>query len=144
MQREADLYERLGRYLDRRYPRVLYHFDPPGLSQQVPNLYGRSQQRAWPRLFIPTPKYAETEMGRVPYGGLFLMPKPEGTRLRATNGRWTNRSIEAEAAVLAELQEQGYIALFAVGYEASIELIDSYMLGTPVVSQAVQQLTLDT
>src|SRR4051794_30674921 len=102
--RETDLYEQLARYLNLKYPRVVYHFDLSGLwtpSHQLRNLYGRLNARAWPDLFIAQPcmvggvplstaaprdwVYEETS-----FGGLFLELKREGSKLKKRDGSWAS------------------------------------------------------
>ncbi|WP_096303463.1 hypothetical protein [Jatrophihabitans sp. GAS493] len=56
--------------------------------------------------------------------------KREGTRLKKRNGDWASEHIEEQAAVLGQLQDQGYYAVFAVGYDQAVEYIEEY-LGTP-------------
>lgn len=133
MPTEADLYEQIARYLNLRYPTVTYHFDLAGVHNPSPrtrSLYGRLNRRAWPDLFIAEPVMMPGKpRTRQVYQGLFIELKRQGTRLKTRNGKWINRHIEEQAAMLAELQDKGYIAQFACGFSEAQEIIDSYFEG---------------
>lgn len=125
IQTENALYQELAQYLTLRYPRVIYHFDLSGMwtpSHAARNLYGSLNRRAWPDLFIAA---AVTSPAR--YHGLFVELKREGARLKKRNGAWATSHIAEQAAMLIQLQAQGYIAQFATGLAEAIDIIDSYL-----------------
>lgn len=126
--REDALYEQLARYLNLKHPGTVFHFDLSGVwtpSHKARNLYGRLNRRAWPDLFIAQAGHMED----VPYSGLFIELKREGTRLRKKTGEWASEHIAEQAAVLAELAGLGFGAAFAVGFDEAAELIDNYLGG---------------
>lgn len=129
--KETDLYEQLARYLNLKYPRAIYHLDLAGVnnpSRATRSLYGRVNRRAWPDLFIAAPVVMPDTTSV--YHGLFLELKVEGTRLKKKrDGSWASRHIEEQAAMLADLQDRGYVAQFAVGYDEAVSTIDSYFAG---------------
>lgn len=120
-----------------QYPTIPYHFDLSGLwtpSHKQRNLYGRLNKRAYPDLFIAAPSAQEYEflvdarrMMR-PYSGLFLELKRDGTVLHKKDGslRANPHHIE-QATVLQSLEQQGFMAVFAVGYEQATRIIDEYL-----------------
>lgn len=133
MPTESDLYEQIARYLNLRYPQVVYHFDLAGVHNPSPStraLYGRLNRRAWPDLFIAEPVLMPGKPSkRKAYQGLFLELKRAGTRLKTRDGRWASPHIAEQAAMLADLQDKGYIAQFACGFVETQEIIDSYFQG---------------
>lgn len=137
---ENQLYERVAQYIALRHPEVkgLFHFDLAGVwtpSHKARNLYGRLNRRAWPDLFLP---HAVMQPHTINvYYGLFLELKRDGTRLHKKDGSWASPHIKEQAEVLYALQEAGYVAQFAVGFDQAVELIDSYLEGS------LDQLTHD-
>lgn len=132
MPKETDLYQQLAQYMNLRHPTVAYHFDLAGVwtpSYGIRNLYGRLNVRGWPDLFI-----AKTALmpGTVNlYYGLFLELKQAGVRIRKVrDGTWANDHVAEQAAQLDVLQDAGFVAQFAVGYDQAVELIESYLEGT--------------
>ena len=122
---EQQVVEQLARYMQLRYPKIIYRFD---LAADLKLTVGQAARhkrlhphRGYPDLFICAARGGHT--------GLFLELKREGTRLQKRNGDWVNEHVAEQAAVLEQLREQGYAAHFAVGLDAAIELIDNYLGG---------------
>jgi hypothetical protein len=93
---EVQLYERVARYLNTRYPQMLYHFDLAGVnnpSLYTRNLYGRLNKPGWPDLHIP----AQRTYGDATFRGLFVELKREGVRLYKRNGDWSSSHIRQQA-----------------------------------------------
>lgn len=120
---ENDLYDHIAQWLCLQYPSVLFHFDLSGLwtpSHKARNLYGRLNSRAWPDLFIAA--------ARGPYHGLFIEIKREGVVLYKQDG--TLRAVThhyEQAEMLRRLQEAGYSATFAVGFDEVTNAIRTYL-----------------
>lgn len=123
---ENALYEQLAQYLALQHAAVIYHFDLSGMwtpSHQARNLYGRLNRRAWPDLFVANAD------GLNVYSGLFIELKRDGTRLHKQDGSWAKPHIEEQAEMLEQLRHAGYMAEFAVGFDAAKALIDAYLSG---------------
>lgn len=59
--------------------------------------------------------------------GLFIELKKDGTRLKKKNGEWASDHIAEQAKVLYELRIAGYEAVFAVGYDEAVAIIENYL-----------------
>lgn len=125
--KESDLQIMVADYLRLRYPNVLFHSDfGSGIKLTMGQAAKQKRQnggrRAWPDMFIaePTKKYS----------GLFIELKKEGTRLQKKNGEWATPHIEEQAKVLMQLDDKGYMAKFARGFDEAKKIIDDYLGGT--------------
>lgn len=123
---EAELQKQVAIYIRMQYPDVIFHSDfgsgvkltPWQAKMQKMQNGGR---RAWPDMFLAEP------VGK--YHGLFVELKKEGTRLKKKNGDWASEHIAEQDAVLSELNDKGYKAEFAIGFEQALNLIDDYLGG---------------
>lgn len=123
---EAELQKQVAIYIRMQYPDVIFHSDfgsgvkltPWQAKMQKMQNGGR---RAWPDMLIAEP------VGK--YHGLFVELKKEGTRLKKKNGDWASEHIAEQDAVLSELNDKGYKAEFAIGFEQALNLIDNYLGG---------------
>jgi hypothetical protein len=125
---EAELQKNIAIYLRANFPEVIFHSDfgsgaklsyKQAMTQKIQN----GGRRAWPDLFIAEPR----PDGRAWHHGLFIELKKEGTRLKKKNGEWASLHIEEQAEVLDELAKRGYRAVFGVGYEETLQIIDDYL-----------------
>lgn len=123
---EIDLYEQIAQWMNLKHPDVLYHFDLSGVwtpSHKQRNLYGRLNKRAWPDLFIAHP--CPTMIG---VKGLFLELKKDGVKLYKSDGTLRANPHHAEQyAMLVTLRVEGYMAMFAVGFDEATKIIDNYL-----------------
>ena len=113
-------------YITATYPNVLFMSDyASGLKLKPYQAATRAKlngnRRGFPDLYI-----LESRRG---CHGLFIELKAAGTRLTKKNGAWASEHIAEQAKMLEELENRGYIAKFAVGIEAAINLIDDYFDG---------------
>jgi len=123
---EAELQKQVAIYIRMQYPDVIFHSDfgsgvkltPWQAKMQKMQNGGR---RAWPDMLLAEP------VGK--YHGLFVELKKEGTRLKKKNGDWASEHIAEQDAVLSELNDKGYKAEFAIGFEQALNLIDDYLGG---------------
>lgn len=123
VQTEDQLCQQLANYLKVRWPGVLYHFDfgsGTKLSMTQAVRQKRLNDRAWPDLFVAA-------YHGMKFKGLFLELKREGTRIFKRDGKWANDHIMEQHVVLKRLQQQGYVADFAVGFDRAVELIDAFL-----------------
>lgn len=112
-------------------------------------------RRAWPDMFLAEPyipkaycrelteeerKEVEEKLGDLDgiacakflysYYGLFIELKREGTRIFKKDGKLVaDEHIREQYDMLNDLRARGYAAEFGIGFEATKELIDSYMRG---------------
>lgn len=121
---EKTLHQQVADYLKLQYPGVLFHSD---FGSGIKLTIGQASQqkrlqsgRAWPDIFIAEPRGGKH--------GLFLELKRQGTIVVLKNGQLTaNPHIREQYEVLMELIRRGYVADFAVGFEASTKAIDQYL-----------------
>ena len=134
---EAELQKNIAIFLRVQYPDVIFHSDfGSGIKLRPYQAKMQKMQnggkRAWPDMFIaePRPNFEAKDgvMGCDKWNyGLFIELKKEGTRLKKKNGEWASDHIAEQAALLKALEEKGYIARFAVGFNEAVDLIDDYM-----------------
>lgn len=129
---EHQLYEQVALYLQMRYPRAIYRFDLAADLKLTPGQAVRHKKlhrfRGYPDLFVayPVPRCVNGSWNHE-YHGLMIELKKEGTRLRKRNGDWASDHIAEQAAVLERLEDAGYRAVFAVGFDEARKIIDEYM-----------------
>lgn len=122
--REYQICKALAIYLRLQYPKVLFHYDLAGLNlsrSQAGMTKAIQGGKGWPDLFIAQP------IGE--YHGLFIEVKKEGTILWKVKGGPATDHIGDQIDMLNRLAEQGYYALFGIGFDHCRELIDSYLTG---------------
>lgn len=119
-------------YLDVCYPHVMYKSDYGsglGMTQNQARLQARMQSGpGWPDMFLPVPVHHSNGKH---YCGLYIELKADGATVVLKNGPrkgklTTDAHIQKQAAVLQQLNHNGYYANFAVGYDAAINVIDWY------------------
>jgi len=124
---EYDLYGAVATYLKYQYPRVLYHFDPTGLSlskTQSGKLKAIQRGSGYPDLFIIEPD----KNGQ--YKGLFIEIKPEGTNIyKKDHLHYGSEHIREQALYMDQLIIRGFKAVFGVGFDNIKRILDSYLRG---------------
>lgn len=134
--KESDLQVMVADYLRLRYPKVLFHSDfGSGIKLTQGQAMKQKRQngcrRGWPDMFIAEPKDTDgLGLEDEHIHGLFLELKKDGTRLHKKDGSWATEHIAEQAKTLQALQDRGYEAYFAVGFEQAKKLIDDYLGGT--------------
>lgn len=132
LQNEHQLYEQIARYILLQYPDVCYRFD---LAADLKLTIGQATKhkrlhprRGYPDLFIaePAPRCIDGSW-KHEWHGLFIEIKKDGTRLKKKNGEWASEHIAEQAAMLEDLEDRGYRAEFAVGFEKAVNIIDDYL-----------------
>ena len=127
---EIELYRQVAHYLNTKHPKVIYHFDLSGVhnpSRTTRGIYKSLNGSGFPDLFIAKPVFAAKTVDT--YSGLFLELKADGTRVRKRDGSFASEHLTEQAATLDALERAGFAAKFAVGFDAAVELIDTYMRG---------------
>lgn len=129
---EAQLQEQVAQYIRLQYPDVLFHSDfGSGIKMTKGQAIKQKRQnggiRGWPDMLIAEPvPHMENNRFRV-FNALFLELKRENTRLKKKNGEWASDHIAEQAEMLAKLNEKGYKAEFAVGFDEAKRIIDEYL-----------------
>lgn len=134
--RESTLQCHVADYLRLQYPHVLFHSDygagiklTPG--QAIKQKRQNGGRRAWPDMFVAEPRTVIVGKDKYHYAGLFLELKREGTRILKKDGTLVaDAHIREQYDLLVELEQRGYKASFAVGFDQAKQIIDEY-LGKP-------------
>ena len=124
--REENLQKAVCRYLKLKYPNVMFVSDAGGVrltKGQAISMKEMRSHRGWPDLFIAEPRGI--------WNGLFIELKREGERVYLKDGSLSNNAhIQEQDAVLTELGFRGYKAVFAVGIDEAMKVIDDYLSRT--------------
>lgn len=133
--KEIEVQAMVADYLRLQYPGVLFHSDFGSgikltMGQAVKQKRLNGGRRAWPDMFIaePMPRCVDGRWNHE-YSGLFIELKKDGTRLKKRNGEWASEHIAEQSQVLQALQDRGYKADFALGFDQAKRLIDDYLGG---------------
>lgn len=123
MRAEAALQIKVCNYLRDNYPGVLFHSDASSgmaVTQGIAAMNKRIQfSSGMPDLYI----FAACKG----FHGLFLELKAEGVEIYRKDGTLRkNEHVEAQAIMLQAFRDRGYCALFAIGYENTISIINKY------------------
>lgn len=121
---EHNLYEQIARYLQLRYPDVIYRFDiaadlrlTMGQAAKHKRLHPK---RGYPDLFI-----AES---RGEYHGFYLEIKTKSNSPYKKDGTLKkDKHLEEQAEMLERLRARGFKAEFGVGYESTVKMIRDYL-----------------
>lgn len=114
----------VSNYLCRRYPDVLFRFDY-GAGVKLTIGQAAKQKRlqkikSWPDLTILEPRRG--------YHGLIIELKQENVQVYKKNGGLVkNEHIQGQAVVLKKLNAKGYLAVFGIGLQECIKVIDDYL-----------------
>lgn len=134
---EAILHQKICDYLRLQYPNVLFRTDfAAGIKMTMGQAakHKRLQSvRAWPDLFIAEPRdkwtmsLATHEETITKYSGLFIEIKAANIYKKDGYTLLANQHVLDQQKVLKQLQDKGYMAVFAVGFDEASEIIDSYL-----------------
>lgn len=144
--KEEDVQVRIANHLVRTWPSAVFHSDFGSgakltIGQAAKQRRLNGGRRAWPDLFIAEPVPMRDSQGRIigmSSYGLFIELKREGEKLypgpRAKNRflsadgkEYKTEHLREQADVLFELQQRGYEAEFAIGYDEAVKIIDNYL-----------------
>jgi len=129
--KEYIICKQIATYMRLQYPDVMFHFDLAGLNlskAQAGMMKAIQGGRGWPDFFIARPKIDENEYGEeMYYYGLFLEIKVDGTKLWKAKGGPVNDHIKEQIDCLNKLNEKGYMAEFAIGFNDAKKQIDDYL-----------------
>lgn len=124
MSSEAQLHEAVCNYIRLQYPNVLFNSDMSGvkltMGQAIKSKKLRSS-KGFPDLVIYEPRNGKH--------GLLLELKREGEQLLKKDGTFKTDHLKEQSEVICKLNKSNYVALFAIGFEEAIEIIDKYLCG---------------
>ena len=120
---ERTLHRAVCDYIRLQYPDVIFNTDLSGAGKltigQATALKALRSGRGFPDLVIYEP--------RDDYHGLFLELKKEGTRIWNKKLVGATPHIEEQAQMIDKLEDRGYRAVFAVGFDEAKKIIDNYL-----------------
>lgn len=121
--KEESIHAAVCRYISLQYPNVIFRTDMGGIRLtigQAMKLKKLHSGRSYPDLFI-----AEARGG---YHGLYLELKKDFSEVFKRDGSLRDLPhIQEQQRMLWKLQERGYCALFACGFDDAKGLIDNYL-----------------
>jgi len=120
--REYQICKDIAQYMRLQYPNVIFHFDLAGLNlsrAQAGMMKAIQGGRGWPDLFIAK------DNGQ--FRGLFLEIKIEGTKLAKKDDSPATPHIGEQLSCIIKLNEEGYAATFAIGFDEARMKIDKYL-----------------
>jgi hypothetical protein len=122
--KEETIHAQVVKYLKLQYPKVLFRTDfAAGIKMTIGQAVKHKklqQSRAWPDLFIAKPANG--------YSGLFLELKRDVSEIFKKNGDLvTDSHVQEQAALIKQLNELGYKAMFACGFDHARKAIDEYL-----------------
>ena len=139
---EESLQKQVCQYLRLQFPNVIFRSDFASgmkMSQYQATQHKRLQSsRSWPDLFI----YHPMQHGETVYHGLAIELKADGTsvvlKIGPRKGHLsTDPHIQEQALMLKALNQLGYYANFAVGFDEAQKIIDWYMKKPRVDTQSI-------
>ncbi len=121
---EAKVHEEVCYYIKDNYPDVIFHSDGSGVYNKSKKIKAHIKKlksgRGIPDLHIDEPRNG--------YAGLKIEIKKHGTgTIRKDGEPYNNEHIITQYNMLKRLEEKGYKAVFGVGYQQCIEIIDNYL-----------------
>jgi hypothetical protein len=120
---EKTLHKAVCQYIRMQYPNVLFNSDLAGATKltmgQAVAMKALRSNRGFPDIMIYEP--------RGPFHGCFIELKTEGTKILTKGNNYTTPHIAEQADVIALLNNRGYYAGFAIGFEAAKRVIDEYL-----------------
>lgn len=116
-------HRRVCEYLQLKYPKVVFTTDasgvrmPMGLAVKFSKL---KSERGIPDLLVLKPNRK--------YYGLFIELKRTGETVFKKDGEIkSNEHYKEQLDVIHKLEQEGYYATFAIGYDQAVKIIDNYM-----------------
>lgn len=133
----------LSRYISMQYPQAIFHFDyGTGTKLSMKQAVAQKNlnpKRGYPDLFIAEPKL---DKDGAKWCGLYLELKKDGIKLTKRNGDFTSDHIREQTEMLMELNNRGYYASFAIGFEEAKKIIDDYLKDVKFASPKPKQQEL--
>lgn len=131
---ELDIQKRLCRHIKKTYPHVIFHSDFGAnidmTEHQAKTNKSLQSDDKFPDLTVFAPGRINPHTGK-PYIGLAIELKKDGTtvilKIGKDKGKLTkNEHIRGQAKTLKKLNDQGWYANFAIGYDQAKKMVDWY------------------
>lgn len=123
---EERTHYQIARYLRLQYPDVIFNSDLSGIKLtlgQAKKVSGLRSSRAFPDMIIYQARHGFT--------ALFIELKADNVKTHRKDGELVaDPHIREQAKMLKLLQERGYCACFAIGFDEAKNLIDWYLRAT--------------
>lgn len=120
---EYQLQKAVCKYITLQYPVVLFNCDLSGISLtigQAKQIKSLRSNRGFPDIII----YHRNKH----YSGLFIELKKKGTKIYTQKGElYKDEHLREQAEIMVRLREQGFDAVFCVGFDKAKKYIDLYM-----------------
>lgn len=122
--KESSLHQQVVNYIKFQYPKILFRTDfAAGIKMTIGQSVKHKklqQSRAWPDIFIAKPNKD--------YCGLFIELKRDVSEVFKKNGELkSDEHVQEQAALIKQLNELGYKAMFACGFDHAKKVIDGYL-----------------
>jgi hypothetical protein len=131
MENEASIHQRVAQYLRENHPTVIFVTDFASGARMSWGLIKKNNavkgKRGFPDMFIAEPVPAKDGSGY--YCGLFLELKKDKIKIFKKDNTFVNEHYKEQYETLDALNEKGYYAVFAFGYEQAISIISAYLKG---------------
>jgi hypothetical protein len=129
---EEQVCRQFAQYLHLKHPELdgTWHFDFGSgtyLSIGQARRQAALNQRSWPDFELAVAGFMPGSIDT--YHSLYIEAKKGGTRLHKKDGSWASEHLAEQAHTLDLLQEQGNYAVFGVGLDDLISILEAY-LGT--------------
>lgn len=130
---ELDVQMMVADYLRLRYPNVLFHSDYGSgikltMGQAIKQKRLNGGRRSWPDMFIAEPRTVRRDGDKYSYAGLFIeLKRPDVKIFKKDGGLVADVHIKEQAKMLRELEQTGYMACFACGFDEAKKIIDEYL-----------------
>jgi len=123
-QTEKELQKMVCDYLKVKYPKILFNSDMAGAMKltigQAVQISKLRSNKGFPDIAIYEP--------RGEFHGLFIELKKEGEVLYKRNGEAVTEHVQEQINCINLLKAKGYAAVFAIGFDESKTIIDSYLM----------------
>ena len=120
---EKEIHLAVCEYIKLQYPKVIFTTDLSGIKLtigQAKQVKKMRSENAIPDLLILKPNIA--------YHGLFIELKKENVKLYKKDGSFVSDHIEQQFKMRLKLNELGYFANFAFGFDEAKKMIESKLL----------------
>jgi hypothetical protein len=123
MSKEVHLHIAICLYIKEHYPDVIFTSESSGIRVPISQARQLKKMRscsALPDIWIAEPRKS--------YRGLFLEVKKKDTIIYKKDGSIrSDPHLIAQENILHNLQQKGYLALFVVGYDNAIAILNYYL-----------------
>lgn len=120
---EKALHKSVCQYLKYQYPDVMFNSDMAGSMKltigQAVQIKSLRSNRGFPDIIIFE--------ARGNYHGLLIELKKDGERIYNKKGECSTPHILEQSACICRLNQKGYKACFAVGFDEAVKIINEYL-----------------